>query len=100
MCYGVLTKPLELMELYLPKHSDRFRRSNLPGATEIEGATSLLSMCLFVLARELSTIGNPKAITLANISSALPVGLKGGLQGSAGPHSWAWARTPARYRWV
>lgn len=74
----VLTKPLELMELYLPKHDHKFQRSNLPRATEIEWARSLLSLCLFVLARGLFTIGNSKATILAGISSSLPVGLKSG----------------------
>lgn len=79
MCYDALTKPLELMELYLPKHGHKFQRSNLPTrATEIEWARSLLSLCLFVLARGLFTIGNSKATTLADISSPLPVGLKSG----------------------
>lgn len=78
MCYDVLTKPLELMELYLPKHGDKFQRSDLSRASEIEWARSLLSVCLFVLARGLLTIGNSKAITLADISSPLPVGLKSG----------------------
>lgn len=78
MCYDLLTKPLELMVLYLPKHDDKFQRSNLSRATEIEWARSLLSECLFVLARGLFTIGNSNAITLADISSPLPVGLKSG----------------------
>lgn len=74
----MLTKPLELMELYLPKHGHKFQRSNPPRATEIERARSLLFLCLSVLARGLFTIGNSKATILADISSPLPVGLKSG----------------------
>lgn len=48
MCYDVLTKPLELMELHLPKHSNKLRRTNLPRATEIEGATLKGSLCAFL----------------------------------------------------
>lgn len=76
-CFVVLTKPLELMELYLPNHGDKFQ-SNLPRATETKWAGSLLCVCLLLRARGWFAIGNSKAIILTDISSPLPMCLRFG----------------------